>query len=250
MHINTVTIEDEEKSLYVLHELIRQYAPDINLCGTAGHLNSAVKLIEEVAPHLVFMDIRIADGTGFDVLQKLPGRNFELILVTAYDSYALEAFRFSAIDYLLKPLGIPEFEEAMERVRRRLADRIRYNSIDILLHNITHQQKHEKKLSIATLNGYEFVDLRDIIWCKSDGSYTIFHLNNKSKITSSRNLGFYEELLNQYNFFRINHGIMINMSHIKSYVKGKGGYVVMTDGTELEISQRRKGEFLERVTMR
>lgn len=250
MQIKTVTIEDEEKSLYVLHELIRQHAPDLNICGTASHLNSAIKLIEDMVPHLVFMDVRIADGTGFEVLQRLSQRNFELILVTAYDAYALEAFHFAAVDYLLKPLGIPEFEEAIERVRRRLIDRIRYNSIDTLLHNITHHHNHEKKISIATLNGYEFVDLQHITWCKSDGSYTTFHLTNKIKITSSRNLGFYEELLNQFNFFRINHGIIINMGHIKSYIKGKGGYVVMTDGTELEISQRKKGEFLERVVAR
>lgn len=249
MQIKTVTIEDEDKSLYVLHEMIRQCAPDLVVCGSAGDKTSGVHLIETTAPQLVFMDVCIADGTGFEILQKISRRDFELILVTAYDTYALDAFRFAAIDYLLKPLGVIEFEEAVERARKRLGERTGRSTVDALLQNLAQNHEQNKKLSIPTIRGCEFITLSDIVWCKSDGAYTIFHLINKGKITSSRNIGFYENLLAGCNFYRINHNILVNICLIKAYVKGKGGQVIMTDGTELEISQRRKGEFLERLGM-
>jgi two-component system LytT family response regulator len=229
--------------------MITRYAPDLELCGTAGHTSKAIALIETTAPRLVFLDIRISDGSGFDVLRKLSLRDFELICITAYDNYALEAFRFSAVDYLLKPIGTDEFEEAVGRARKRLMEKTRYNTIDNLLSNLSQRNEPEKKISIPTLNGYEFVALSDIIWCKSDGAYTIFYLGNHSKLVASRRLGHYEELLLMNNFCRIHNSIIVNMQLIKSYVKGKGGCVTMTDGTELEISQRRKTDFLGRLSL-
>ncbi|HEY8896764.1 MAG TPA: LytTR family DNA-binding domain-containing protein [Niastella sp.] len=249
MLIKTIIIEDEAHSVYVLNDLIGQLAADLSVSGTAAHINSAVDLIESSTPDLIFMDVRIGDGTGFDVLRRLTNRNFELIFVTAFDSYALDAFRFSAIDYLLKPIGMNEFEEAVDRVRIRLLEKKRQHAIDALLHNMAQQNDQHKKINIATGSGYEFVELRDIVWCKSDNTNTIFHLADQSEILSSRNLGYYEKLLTSNNFCRIHHSIIINMQHIKSYVKGKDGYVVMTDQTELEISQRRKGEFLSKLML-
>jgi two-component system LytT family response regulator len=245
MVIRTVIIEDEEKSLCVLSELIRQFAGDLEICGSAGYVDKAVQLIETKAPQLVFLDVRIADGTGFDVLRKLPSRDFELVFVTAYDNYAVEAFRFSAVDYLLKPIGIPEFEEAVDRVRKKATEKNRHGNIDTLLFNLARQSGQDRKVSIPTLHGCEFADLKDILWCSSKGSYTIFHLTNKTKIISSRNLGFYEELLSGNRFFRIHHKAIINMQFVKSYVKGKSGVVILTDGTELKISQRKKMDFLK-----
>jgi two-component system LytT family response regulator len=249
MPFKTVIIEDEEKSLHVLQDLIGKLAHDLTVCGTASHIESAIHLIETSAPDLVFLDVCIGDGTGFDVLQNLTNRNFELVFITAYDNYALQAFRFSAIDYLLKPIGMDEFEEAVEKARKRLSAGKSYDRIEGLLHNVFQQAEQFKKINIATLTGYEFIDLQNIVWCKSDGAYTIFHLADKSKIASSRNLGYYEDLLTRNNFCRIHHSVVINMQLIKSYVKGKGGCVTMTDGTELEISQRRKTDFLGRLSL-
>ena len=249
MRIKTVIIEDEQKSVYVLTDLIKRLAGDLEIPGTASHVQEAIKLLENTKPDLVFMDVRLADGTGFDVLGKLSFRNFALIFVTAYDSYGLEAIRFSAIDYLLKPIGIPHFEEAVERARKMLSLTIRQNTIETLLHNLVQQGTQEKRINIATINGYEFVELSDIVWCQSEGSYTTFYLADKSKIISSRNIGFYEEMLNNHNFCRIHHGTMIHMRFVKSYRKGKGGYVIMSDGIELEIAQRRKAAFLEKLPL-
>jgi two-component system LytT family response regulator len=249
MRIKTIIIEDEEDSLYVLQTLIGELATDLEVCGTAGHMDNAIQLIETTAPDLVFLDVRMADGTGFDVLRKLTNRHFELIFVTAYDNYALEAFRFAAIDYLLKPIGTVEFEEAIARARERLKEKERHHTIDALLYNLVQQNAQHKKINIATLSGFEFIELQDIVWCKSEGTYTSFYLFNKSKITSAHNLGYYESLLQRNNFFRIHHSVIINMQYIKSYVKGKGGYVIMTDGTELGISHRRKTDFLNKLAL-
>jgi len=244
MAIKTLIIEDEEKSVYVLRELIRQSAPDLEVTGVAGHVERAVRLIEDNSPQLVFLDIRIGDGLGFDVLRQLQRRDFELICITAYDSYALEAFRFAAIDYLLKPIGVQELEETVQRVRLRLAERTSHDGIRTLLHNLSgHANKH---ISIPTLSGYDFVEMESIIWCESEGSYTIFHLAGGSKLTSSRNLGSYEELLCKGSFCRIHHNSIVNLHQIKQYKKGKRGFVIMCDQTELEVSQRRKADLLAR----
>ena len=245
MAINTIIIEDEEKCVYVLQELIKEFAAECNICGTASHVDNAVRLIEAVQPQVVFIDIRIADGTGFDVLRKLSSHNFELIFVTAYDSYALEAIKHAAIDYLLKPIGVPEFEVSVERLRKRLAEKMQYNTVESLLKKLV-QQAGQEKIAIPMASGFDFISLNDILWCKSDGMYTTFYLADKSKIISSRNLGMFEDQLTQNNFFRIHHSTMINMRWVKQYVKGKGGCVVLTDGMKLQVSQRRKSEFMDK----
>lgn len=247
MSFKAIIIEDEQKSVYVLEELIRQFAPDLFICGNASHTDAAIRLIEAVTPDLVFLDVRIGDGTGFDVLQQVVKRNFELVFITAYDNYALDAFRFSAINYLLKPVGINEFEQVVAQVRKRLTERRNFDSIEFLLNNFNQQFVQSKKINIPTLNGYDFIELSSIIWLKSEGAYTIFYLTDKSKITSTRNIGSFENLLTSDNFCRIHNSVMINMQQVKSYSRGKGGYVIMSDGMELELSQRRKGDFLNRL---
>ena len=182
MLIKTIIIEDEQKSVLVLTELAKRLAADLDICGSASHIESAAQLIRMAAPELVFLDVCLADGSGFDVLRQLPSQNFELICVTAYNSYALEAIRFSAIDYLLKPIGTEEFTQAIARARKKMAEKKRYNMIDTLLHNLAQQNEKNKRISIATGYGYEFVNLRDISWCESEGSYTVFILPIQQKL--------------------------------------------------------------------
>jgi two-component system LytT family response regulator len=244
--INTVIIEDEEKCVSVLEHLISEFASEFRVCGSAGHVDSAVHLIENIQPQIVFADIRIADGTGFDVLKKLTWHNFELIFVTAYDSYALEAIQYSAIHYLLKPIGVIEFEQAVGRLRKRLSEKVQRHTIELLLKKLTQLNEQGKKLTIPTSYGCEFVDPKNVLWCRSEGIYTTFYLSDKSKIKTSRNLGSFEDVLHTNNFFRIHNSTMINMHWICEYIKGKGGHVVLIDGTKLPVSQRRKIEFLEK----
>lgn len=249
MIIKTAIIEDEENSLQVLTGLINQFAPDLEICGVAGRVADAIMLLETQKPDLVLMDVHLADGTSFDVLKQLREREFVLIMITAYDNYAIEAFRFSAVDYLLKPVGIPELEEAIERARKNISVTIRQNTIDKLLYNLGRRTGVERKINIPTVNGYEFIDLKQIAWCESDGPYTTFHLANKSKVMSSRHLGFYEELLENHNFCRIHNTTIINMQFVKSYIKGRAGHVLLTDGTKLELAQRRKAVFLNKLEL-
>ncbi|WP_143305890.1 LytR/AlgR family response regulator transcription factor [Chitinophaga vietnamensis] len=244
--IRTVVIEDEEKCRQVICKLIDQYPQDLELLGTTGSIDEGVALIEREMPQLLFLDVQISGGTGFDLLRRLSTRNFELVCMTAFDNYAVEAVRFSAIDYLLKPLGEADFEAAVQRARKKINEK-KNQRIDTLLHNIVQQNNQDRKVSIATVTGYEFIDVKDIIWCHSTGGYTTFYLANNTKVISSRNLGFYEELLGSSNFCRIHNESIVNLRFIKSYVKGKSGYLIMTDGTKLEISQRRKGDFLKMI---
>ncbi len=246
MTITTVIIEDEEKSRLVIEDLVLQYAPDLELVGWAGNVDDAVALIGARAPHLVFLDIQLADGTSFDVLRKLESRNFELICITAFDQYAVQAFRFAAMDYLLKPIGMVEFAESVERARRRIEEKVRQRSIEALLYNLAQQSAMDRKISIATPDAHEFINLRDILWCRAEGAYTVFQLENRTRITSSRSLGWYQDLLNNNNFCRIHHSTIINLSFVSSYIKGKNGYVVMSNGDKLPVSQRRKNDFLDR----
>jgi len=244
--IQAIVVEDEEKSLHVISDLIKQLTADVELVGAAGSVEKSVLLIESCAPQLVFLDIQLTDGTGFDVLRQLNARNFELICTTAYDNYALEAFHFSAIDYLLKPIGIPEFEAAVERARKRISEKSRVPNIDTLLYNLSMQAGQDRRIGIATMSGIEFIDLKDICWCSSEGSYTHFQLVNKTKLVSTRNMGHYEALLCASNFCRIHNAYIINLRFTQRYIRGKKGYVVMSDGAQLEVSQRRKGDFLDR----
>lgn len=234
MPIPTIVVEDEERSLHVIAGLIRQFTADIELIGSAGYVDNGARLISDKMPQLVFMDIQLADGTGFDVLRKVGNRSFELIFVTAHDRYAVDALRASAVDYLLKPIGIPEFEEAVDRARARIYEK-----------KNTVPGRAEGKIGIAVLEGYEFIDIKDVVWCSSEGSYTHFCLVNGNKLVSSRNLGYYEKQLSSSNFYRIHNSTIINLHFLKSYIKGKHSYIVLTDGTKLEISLRRRAEFLE-----
>lgn len=249
MLIRTVIIEDEQNSLDVIKNLMARFAGDLELLGSAGNVEEASSLIEAGKPGLVFMDVRLADGTGFDVLRKLNEITFQLVFITAYDNFAFDAIKFSAIDYLLKPLGFGEFQEAVNRVRIRLLEKQRYQNIDVLLHNLFQKNDIDRRLAVATVEGYEFVELKNIMWCNSEKTYTIFHLPANQKVISSKNLGYYEKLLSSAIFCRIHNSVIINMYFVERYIKGKGGYVIMKDGTQLEVSYRRKTEFLAQLSI-
>jgi two-component system, LytTR family, response regulator len=247
MTIKTVIIEDEKKSLLFIKDIIRQFIPALKILASAGTVSSAVQLIEESKPQLVLMDVHLGDGNGFDVLRQLSFQNFELVFITAYDQYAIEAIKFSAIDYLLKPLSIQEFEIAVAKIQRKLDNKNKPLVIDNLLYNLLQENYNAKKIGVPCANGLEFINIKDIIWLGATGTYTMIYITDGSKIISIYHLGHYEELLTDKNFCRINNNIIINLSHIKRYIKGKGGHVIMTNDVELEISFRKRANFLERL---
>ena len=233
--IPTIILESEERNVHVIADLLDRFAADIEVVGSTGFLDKSVRLISEKMPQLVFMDIQLTDGTGFDVLRRVgTPREFELIFATADENYAVDALRVSAVDYLLKPISIPQFEEAVGRARDKIQEKRRLK-----------QPPVQGKVAVATQSGYEFLDVKDILWCCSKACYTHFYCVGGAKVISTRHLGFYEDLLYTHNFYRIHNSSIINLAFIKNYIKAKISYVVLTDGTRLEISQRRKSGFLE-----
>ena len=200
------------------------------------------QLIKEKEPGLVFLDVELPDGTGMDVLRRFDQRNFKVIFTTAHDHYAIPAIKFAAVDFLLKPLSIEEVKSAVQKV-------LAQPQTDRLDQFVKSQESGTlKRLALPTLEGFEFIEVEDLVYLAAEGNYTVLYTEDKKKHVVSRSLKEYEELLAPHGFFRIHHSHMIHLDKIEKYVKGSGGYVVMKNGASLDVSARRKDEFLKRLT--
>ncbi len=248
--IPAVIIEDEKNSQALLKELIEQYCGELEVVAIAGSVKKAIEAIETEKPSIIFLDIELPDGDGFQVLEYFEQPGFEIIFTTAYDQYAMRAFKFSAIDYLLKPVDIEELQEAVNRAIKKTQEGHSQDTNDqiaALLRNIRGKQSELKRIVLPTSNGFTVVNPKDIIRCESDRNYTFIFLTDGRKILVSRTIKEYEELLEDYDFFRIHQSHLINLKYLKNYTRGRGGYVELTDGTTLDVSARRKSEFLKRM---
>ncbi len=245
--INAVIIEDEKKSREVLEALVKANCPDVNILGSADSVASGVELIRKTNPRLVFLDIEMADGSGFDLLEKVTNTGFDIIFTTASDAHALRAIKYSAIDYLLKPIDADELKTAVEKIRAKQSDTANLENLKFLLANFKRPNEQYSKITLPTGNAYEIVNVKDIIRCEADGSYTSFFLENKKKLLVSASLKHYEDLLPPDDFIRVHHHHLINMNHVVRFLKTDGGYAVMSDGTQIEISRRKKDFFLQRL---
>lgn len=245
--INAVIIEDEKKSREVMEALVKTNCPDINLLGSADSVASGVELIRKTNPRLIFLDIEMADGSGFDLLEQVPNSGYEVIFTTASDAHALRAIKYSAIDYLLKPIDADELKTAVEKIRAKQSDTANLDNLKFLLQNFKKPNEQYSKITLPTGNAYEIVNVKDIIRCEADGSYTSFFLENKKKLLVSASLKHYEDLLPPDDFIRVHHHHLVNMHHVVRFLKTDGGYAVMSDGTQIEISRRKKEAFLARL---
>lgn len=217
----------------------------ISIEGTAITSANGIALIKQVNPDLVLLDIEIDQLNGFDLLNALEQINFQTVFMTAHDHYAIKAIKFSAVDYLLKPFDKAELFEAIEKTKKNKRSNI--IAASALLSN-NHQQNFQKqKIGLHTFEGISYVLLEDIIRCKAEGNYTEFNLINGQNILVSSALKKYEDLLNEFGFFRIHKSHLINLSHVSSFSKAEGGYVIMDDGIKIEISRRKKGLFLNSI---
>ncbi len=246
--IDTVIIEDEKRSANLLKNILKEYCPNVNLLGEAASVETGLELFTKVKPALVFLDVQMPDGTGFDLLEKLPEKKFQIIFTTAHDHYALRAIKFSAIDYLLKPISIVDVKAAVEKVVSKSSDDVIQNNISLLIKNLSGGvSKQPDKIALPTMNGHVFVNINDIIRFEAEGSYTYVCLVNKEKVLVSRTLKEFENFVDENEFVRIHHAHLVNMHHVKNYVKGSGGYVVMSDGSTAEVSVRKKDEFFRKM---
>lgn len=245
--INAFIIDDETRSREIIKELLDKYCPEIETIGEASSGEEAYPLISSLNPKLVFLDIEMPYEDGFDFLKRFDKIPFEVVFVTAYNQYAIQAIRICALDYLLKPLSITDLKNTVERAKERILNQHAHSRYELLLQNLKRNKNAEHhKIAIPARDGLEFIDIKDIIALEADGSYTNIRMTDNRKLLSTRNLKEYEEFLPEDLFFRAHHSFIINLHHIRNYHKGEGGYVVMTDHSSIDISKRKKKEFLER----
>ena len=243
--LTAVIVDDELHNRNVLEKMLQQHTPVISAIYQADTVKQAIQLISEYRPQIIFLDIQMQGETGFDLLQQIGDYNFEVIFVTAHDNFAIKAFRFNAIDYLLKPVVVNELKEAVEKAIKKLGNNGNANldNINRLYQQLSHS-KETNSITIPTSEGFLVTQIRDIVYCQASNNYTIIHLAEKKKIISSQTLGFYEELLSDSNFFRTHRSYLINIAHITSYKKGEGGYIIMTNGDEVELGRNHKNDFM------
>lgn len=241
--IRAVIVDDEKGNIEVLKKMIDGYCRDITVVGVAQTVDQAVSLVHAEKPGLLFLDIEMPGKNAFDLIDQLAPVDFEIIFVTAFHHYALKAFRYSAIDYLLKPINIGELREAVEKARTRLSEK----SFQERLNNFFDIEKRkETKIAIQLKDGYDFVNVNEIVCCSSDGTYTVIYLLNGQKLLSSSNLKHFEELLPEERFCRVHHSHLVNLEHAIRYSRGRGGTLLMVNELELEVSQRKRDELLGR----
>jgi two-component system LytT family response regulator len=242
--IRTAFVDDEIKGRLFLRQLCEKFEPRVKPVGEAANAREALELIELEKPDLVFLDIEMPGMTGIEMLRQLGEISFEVVFVTAFQQYAVEAFRLGAIDYLLKPVGPQDLKEALDRVEKKLATPGNRMALQQL-----GQQFGQSftKITIPSLNGFEFVEFEEIQYLQSESNYTRLALKSGRSILATRILGDFEDLLVPYGFFRVHKSFIVNLSHVQRYIRGEGGIVVMQDGTEIDVSRRRKEEFLERI---
>ena len=246
--MKAIIVDDEPDGIRTLKKLMELNCPDVEIAATCTNAISARQQLEEIKPDLVFLDIRMPGKSGLDLLAELPDKDFEVIFVTAHNEYLLQALQFSAVDYLMKPVDEDRLTEAVQRVKKRVKLEKHTGQAETLLYNINKAGSPlEMRLCLPTLKGFTIIKLEEILYCEAQRSYTIFHLNNNKTIMISKPLFDYECLLAGTTFLRIHKSFLINLLHIKEYVRGEGGTVVMSNNMEIEVSRRKKELFLSKV---
>lgn len=244
--LKAIIVDDEKNARFSLNYLINTYCDQkVKIVFMAESVKEALMAINDYKPDIVFLDIQMKGETGFDFLNQLENIDFAIIFTTAFNQYAIHAIKFSALDYLLKPIDITELQNAIDKVLLKTTQtKLQYQNY---VKNNSMGDSDSMKLAISTTNGLEFITVKNIIYCKADKGYTFFYLKNKDKLISSKNLKHFEEILIEHNFFRIHKSSLINLKEINKYNKGEGGSVTMSNGDELDVSKRKKAAFLSAI---
>jgi two-component system LytT family response regulator len=235
-----ILIDDEISNLENLRTLLEKYCPQVTIIATAQHVSDAVDVIEKYSPDLVFLDIQIGRQTGFDVLKLLPKRNFEVVFVTAYEQYGIQAVKFAALDYILKPIDIEELVNAVNKAEHKLATQIQNIQIDFLLQQLKKTEKNVSKIALQMQSEIRYVTLSEIIRCEADNTYTHFFLSNNEKILVSKSLKEYADLLRPNGFLRTHQSHLVNPKYVKSWLKEDGGVLLLMSGEKIPVSKPNK----------
>lgn len=241
--IRTIIIDDEQHCTDRLSRLIQERGDKrVLLMDTFGSVEDGIAGIKRLRPDLVFLDVRLHDKTGFDLLQQLEEIPFGVIFTTAYEQFAVQAFKFSAIDYLLKPVDPDDLAAALDKLNETIALKEKARKLETLFYNL---KGKNKRITVPTITGYNYINVDDIIRCESDVNYTTIYTKDGAKLMVAKTLKEFEELLGGYGFFRVHNSHLINTACIKSYNKGKGGFITLSDDKQVEVSLRRKEAFLD-----
>ncbi len=246
--LSTLIVDDEPKSRNLIATILAKYCPQVELLGAVGNITEAYELIQKQSPQLLLLDIEMPHGTGFDLLRKVDRSDFEVVFVTGFDHYALQAIKFHALDYLLKPVDALEMVAAVKKAQQNWEGKKDQERLRQLLRNLKEPDPSSHQLAIPTIDGREYVPIHQILYCTADGSYTSFTLDGGRLLVSSKNLGEYEKILPDVNetfqhcFFRVHHRYLINISYIQKYNR-KDNFIQMDDQSTISIAHRRKAKF-------
>ena len=244
--INCIIIDDEAKNIKLLQNMLQAHCTSVKILATETDAKNGLLLIEELQPNLVFLDIEMPFLNGFDMLKKLEPVNFEVIFVTAFGAYALQAFEHRATGYLTKPVKAEKLIAAVNTAIKRIEEKNINKNLFSLIEQNNRPASASEKIPLSTNSGLVFVKLADIMYCESSGNYTQFYLCDDKKFLVCRQLGEYEKLLSETNFIRIHDKYIIQLSYIKEYIKGSGGEIILDNGKIIPVATRRKEEFLSR----
>ncbi|HSY61837.1 MAG TPA: LytTR family DNA-binding domain-containing protein [Cytophaga sp.] len=245
--IKALIIDDVEKARSALKSDIKTYCPNVQVTGEADGVESGLQLIKNTTPDVIFLDIRMSDGSGFDLIAKLRQQGtiaFQVIFTTAYDEYAIKAFKFSAIDYLLKPVDHEDLIQAVQKIKVQDVQSSLKENMELLLESMKGIKTSNKRIALNSVDKVQIVNVDDIIQCESQKNYTLFYLTNKKQVLVTRTLKEFEDMLEGDNFLRVHHSHLINVKHLKEYIKTDGGYAVMSDGSQVPVSVRKKEQLL------
>lgn len=251
MKINAIIVEDEQDNIDILNHFINSYCPSVKIIDIAMSVTSAKELISTSDIQLIFLDIMLEDGTGFELLDLIKKKNTQVIFITAFNKFAVKAFKYSAIDYLLKPLQIEELVTAVNKVEKRLTDHSMKDQLDILMNNLIPKKKEDDFIAIPMVSKIEFIKTKNITYIEADGKYSTFKMENNDKIVSSKNIGEYEKTLNDNpHFFRVHNTFVVNLNFVSSIGKVDGLYCIMENGENIPISRRKKEDLFARLSVK
>lgn len=243
--IKAIIIEDEKMSRETLRHLLDKYCPEVEIVAEADGYRKGLEEIKKHPPDVIFLDIQMPDGSGFRLLEELEIVDFEIIFTTAFDQFAIKAIKYSALDYLLKPIIPDELIESIKRVEKKKAENVKKRNLENVPENANVQDQGSQKIVLSTSEMIHVINVEDIIRCESDNYYTYFFFVDGRKLLVSKTLKENEELLGQHNFIRPHKSHLINIKYIKSYIRHDGGYILMTDGTHVPVSRRKKDKIME-----
>jgi two-component system, LytTR family, response regulator len=235
--IEAFIIEDEAHGSAFIQQIVEDHYKDIKIIGIAATVDQGIELLKEMKPDLIFLDIELPDGNAFDLLLHFPILPWHIIFITAYEQYAIKAIKMDIIDYILKPINIKELLHSIDKAKKMI--------VSMKQNNRAYDFLHEDKLILPSLTGMDFVEVKSIIRCEAESNYTKFYFTDRSPLLVSKTMGKFEEILTNKGFMRVHHKHMINLKHVVKYNKGKSGYVILSDNAQIDISVRKRAEFLK-----